>query len=129
MVVILPPKLVSGIIRPLHGKRAQLAKGSAQARAEKAKASIRAKVEHAFSMIKQRFGYSKVRYRGLAKNTNRLYMLAGFANLLRARNIYPLRRDKSACDLPKGRKLAEKLNNHGKIGRDIGANGNSPRES
>jgi IS5 family transposase len=30
------------------------------------------------------FGYNKVRYRGLEKNTNRLYLLAGFANLLRA---------------------------------------------
>ena len=28
--------------------------------------------------------YNKVRYRGLEKNTNRLYLLAGFTNLLRA---------------------------------------------
>ena len=34
--------------------------------------------------IKRMFGYSKVRYRGLAKNTNRLYVLAGLANLLRS---------------------------------------------
>jgi IS5 family transposase len=52
------------------------------ARAEKAKAQVRAKVEHVFLKIKQQFGYGKVRYRGLAKNTNRLYVLAGFANLL-----------------------------------------------
>ena len=52
--------------------------------AEKAKASIRAKVEHAFFYIKRMFGYSKVRYRGLAKNTNRLYVLAGLANLMRS---------------------------------------------
>jgi IS5 family transposase len=52
------------------------------ARAEKAKAQVRAKVEHVFLKIKQQFGYAKVRYRGLAKNTNRLYVLAGFANLL-----------------------------------------------
>lgn len=50
--------------------------------AEKAKAQVRAKVEHVFLKIKQQFGYGKVRYRGLAKNTNRLYVLAGFANLL-----------------------------------------------
>ena len=51
-------------------------------KAEKIKASIRAKVEHPFRYIKQVFGYSKVRYRGLAKNTNRLYLLAAFSNLL-----------------------------------------------
>ncbi len=39
--------------------------------------SIRTKVEHLFFYIKQMFGYSKVRYRGLEKNTNRLYALAG----------------------------------------------------
>jgi IS5 family transposase len=48
------------------------------------KASIRAKVEHVFFYIKRMFGYSKVRYRGLAKNTNRLYVLSGFSNLLKA---------------------------------------------
>lgn len=52
------------------------------AKAEKAKAQVRAKVEHVFLKIKQQFGYAKVRYRGLAKNTNRLYVLAGFSNLL-----------------------------------------------
>ena len=42
------------------------------------------KVEHCFHRIKCQFGYDKVRYRGLAKNSNRLYLLAGFTNLLRA---------------------------------------------
>lgn len=53
--------------------------------AEQIKASMRAKVEHPFLYIKQVFGYSKVRYRGLLKNTNRLHLLAGFTNLLRMR--------------------------------------------
>jgi len=65
------------------GKRSQLAKSSPQAQAEKIKASVRAKVEHAFFYIKRVFHYSKVRYRGLSKNANRLYVLAGLANLLR----------------------------------------------
>jgi len=39
---------------------------------EKLKASARAKVEHPFRVAKQQFGYAKVRYRGLAKNTARL---------------------------------------------------------
>jgi transposase, IS5 family len=65
------------------GKRAKLAKSNPLAQAEKIKASVRAKVEHAFCYIKRMFRYSKVRYRGLEKNTNRLYVLAGLANLLR----------------------------------------------
>lgn len=57
----------------------------AAAKLETLKASVRAKVEHPFRIIKQQFGYSKTRYRGLAKNTARLYMLAGFANLIRCK--------------------------------------------
>lgn len=50
-------------------------------KAEKLKASIRAKVEHPFRLIKQQFGYAKVRYRGLKKNTDRLTMLCALGNL------------------------------------------------
>lgn len=32
-------------------------------------------------MVKQQFGYAKVRYRGLAKNTARLTMLFALSNL------------------------------------------------
>ena len=46
--------------------------------------SVRAKVEHVFFYIKRMFGYSKVRYKGLAKNKNRLYALCAFTNLLKA---------------------------------------------
>ena len=34
------------------------------------KSKVRAKVEHAFLVIKRIFGWAKVRYRGLAKNTH-----------------------------------------------------------
>jgi hypothetical protein len=44
-------------------------------RSEKIKASIRAKVEHPFRVIKRQFGYVKVRYRGLKKNTAQLVTL------------------------------------------------------
>ena len=74
-------------LRP--GTRAQLSPNSRLARAEKAKASVRAKVEHPFKYIKVIFGYSKVRYRGLAKNENRLHLLAGFTNLLIGRKYLP----------------------------------------
>ncbi len=50
-------------------------------KAEELKASIRAKVEHPFRVVKQQFGYVKVRYRGLAKNTARLMMLFALGNL------------------------------------------------
>ena len=49
---------------------------------EQLKASVRAKVEHPFHIIKNLFGLRKVRYRGLAKNTARLYTLFGLANLV-----------------------------------------------
>lgn len=67
------------------GQRRTLAQRSAAARLERFKAQVRAKVEHPFRYIKQVFGYGKVRYRGLAKNTNRLLVLSGFTNLLIAR--------------------------------------------
>ena len=59
-----------------------LATTAANAAAEKRKASVRAKVEHPFLYVKRRFGYGKVRYRGLAKNTQRIALLLGFSNLL-----------------------------------------------
>lgn len=52
---------------------------------ERIKASIRAKVEHPFRVIKRQFGYVKVRYRGLAKNTAQLHTLFTLANLWLAR--------------------------------------------
>ena len=52
---------------------------------EQATAIVRAKVEHPFRVVKQQFGYAKVRYRGLAKNTARLTMLFALSNLWMAR--------------------------------------------
>lgn len=52
---------------------------------EKTKASMRAKVEHPFRVIKRQFGYVKVKYRGLAKNTANLMTLFALANLWMAR--------------------------------------------
>lgn len=45
------------------------------------KASLRAKVEHPFRVIKRQFGYTKVRYRGLAKNTAQVLTLFALSNL------------------------------------------------
>jgi len=64
------------------GKRRQLIAGSEDEEIETAKASVRAKVEHPFRYVKRMFGYDKVRYRGLAKNEQRISMLLAFTNLL-----------------------------------------------
>ena len=65
-------------------RRRQLKPGNYEALMEKRKASTRAKVEHPFLYVKRHFGYAKVRYRGLAKNTQRLTLLLGMTNLIRA---------------------------------------------
>ncbi|AZR25231.1 IS5 family transposase [Xanthomonas vasicola pv. arecae] len=52
-----------------------------QQRWEHFKASVRAKVEHPFRVIKRQFGYTKVRYRGLAKNTAHVLTLFALSNL------------------------------------------------
>lgn len=76
---------VTWLINQRPGKRKALCK--VERETEKLKSSIRAQVEHSFARIKQQFGYTKVRYRGLNKNTNRLYLLAGFSNLLRVKTL------------------------------------------
>ena len=48
---------------------------------------MRAKVEHPFLDVKRIFGYDKVRYRGLAKNHERLAVLLGLSNLMRKRKL------------------------------------------
>jgi len=49
------------------------------------KSRVRAKVEHPFLVLKKIFGFSKVRYRGLDKNANRLFMACGLVNIYMAR--------------------------------------------
>ena len=66
------------------GKRRKLEPGSDEAVAEKEKASVRAKVEQPFLKVKRIFDYGKVRYRGLAKNTQRLALLLGLGHLMTA---------------------------------------------
>ena len=45
------------------------------------KSKVRAKVEHVFRILKRVFGFDKVRYRGLAKNHNRLCANFALVNL------------------------------------------------
>ncbi len=50
------------------------------------KSKIRSKVEHVFQVLKVKFGFVKVRYRGIRKNGNRLFALCALVNLYLARN-------------------------------------------
>lgn len=45
------------------------------------KAAVRSKVEHPFRVMKRQFGYTKVRYRGLAKNTSQVLTLFALSNV------------------------------------------------
>jgi len=49
------------------------------------KSSVRSKVEHVFAVMKLKFGFVKVRYRGLDKNANRLFVTCALVNLFLVR--------------------------------------------
>lgn len=49
---------------------------------EHEKSAVRCKVEHPFLIVEKQMGYSKVVYRGIAKNMHRFHMLFASANLL-----------------------------------------------
>ena len=51
------------------------------------KSRVRAKVEHPFLILKRVFGFSKARYRGLAKNATRLFIACGLVNVYMARRF------------------------------------------
>jgi IS5 family transposase len=49
----------------------------------------RARVEHVFHVLKRQFGFVKVRYRGLAKNANRVFTALALVNLVMAQRRMP----------------------------------------
>jgi IS5 family transposase len=57
----------------------------AKRKIEYCKAQTRAKVEHPYRVIKRQFGYVKVRFRDLMKNTAQLTTLFALSNLWMAR--------------------------------------------
>lgn len=104
------PELLHGGERAVHGDRgyysadavAYLRKRGIRSRLQKRAAAchpltetervrnkrwskVRAFVEHPFHVIKRLWGFTKVRYRGLAKNTARVFALLALANLYRVR--------------------------------------------
>jgi IS5 family transposase len=49
------------------------------------KSSVRSKVEHPFQVMKLKFGFVKLRYRGLKKNALQLFVICGLVNLFLSR--------------------------------------------
>jgi IS5 family transposase len=59
---------------------------SAQERSRnRTKSRVRSRVEHIFHILKCRFGFTKVRYRGLEKNANHLFAAMALVNLVMAK--------------------------------------------
>jgi transposase, IS5 family len=62
-----------------------------QRRKNRTKAQVRSKVEHVFRVMKRQFGFDKVRYKGLAKNANRMFACFALVNLyLTRKRLVPL---------------------------------------
>lgn len=59
------------------------------------KSQVRAKVEHVFGVMKGRFGFTKVRYKGLEKNAHHLFVSCALVNLVMAKKTL-LRRNRLA---------------------------------
>jgi IS5 family transposase len=100
------PELLHGEERALYGDRAYWSEGLRQECAQhgiryrvnrrgtctrplsahwqginRSRSRVRARGEHAFHVVKRLWGFRKVRYRGLAKNTARVYAVFALANL------------------------------------------------
>jgi IS5 family transposase len=71
-----------------RAQRKGLVNQAEQAR-NRRKSRVRARVEHVIGVIKLKFGFAKVRYRGLEKNANRLFAISGLANLYILRKRLP----------------------------------------
>ena len=62
--------------------RSKLRSYPEQRERNRVQSKTRSRVEHVFALLKLRFGFTKVRYRGLAKNTHRLFSTCALVNLL-----------------------------------------------
>ena len=69
-----------------HAKGSRHRKLSDEDKAKnRTKSKVRAKVEHQFGIIKRRFGFTKVRYRGLDKNAHWLFVACALSNVVMAK--------------------------------------------
>ena len=72
----------------LHGNEQRVYGGEIdeeQRSKNRGKSRARARVEHVFVVVKRLWGFSKVRYRGLAKNATRSFVAPSLANISLAR--------------------------------------------
>ena len=51
------------------------------------KSKVRARVEHVFAVMKLRFGFAKVRYKGLDKNAHHLFVSCALVNMVMAKRM------------------------------------------
>lgn len=52
------------------------------------KSRVRVKVEHVFGVMKGMFGFRKVRYKGLEKNTHHVFAVSSLVNLVLAKKVW-----------------------------------------
>lgn len=71
----------------LDRARRSLGLSSKQEQKNLQKSSVRSKVEHPFQILKCQWNYRKVRYRGITKNQNQLFLMAGLINLFMVRKV------------------------------------------
>jgi IS5 family transposase len=65
--------------------RAEAGGDEIKRRKNRNKSKIRSRVEHVFAVVKRLWGFSKVRYRGLAKNATRAFTVLALANIYLSR--------------------------------------------
>jgi IS5 family transposase len=68
-----------------------------QRKLNRLRSATRARGEHAFHVVKNLWGFRKVRYRGLAKNTARLFTAFALANLYMVRRRLLPMQERCAC--------------------------------
>lgn len=68
-----------------------------QKKINQSRSRTRARGEHAFRIVKQLWGFAKVRYRGLMKNTARAFATFAMANLYMVRQFIVPDREKCLC--------------------------------
>ena len=72
------PKAKDFTNKPAHRHRSL---NQAEQQSNRRKSAVRSKVEHPFLTLKRIWGFAKVRYRGLAKNANRVYAMLALINV------------------------------------------------
>ena len=67
---------------------------NAQRKSNRKKSSVRSRVEHCFFVMKRQFGFTKVRYKGLAKNAHFLFVSCALVNMVMAKKTLLKKRGK-----------------------------------